>query len=535
VAADPSSSSGSGTLTPDPIDVLVVGAGPVGLALALQAHAHGACVQVVERRRTAFRPSRAMILHPRTLECLNPLGVTDTLLARAARSSQIRIHLDSREHAVQLDSFGLANTRFARPLLVRQSDLEAVLAEALAEQGVVVQRGIALESFSQDGHLVRARVCGEDGAAEVRTQYLAGCDGANSNVRALAGIGWSGGQYRSEVVLADVELSSPALPELVHVVVAAAGLIFLFPLGEHATWRLLATRNAAPTDALLGMFGPPVPIAELQALLSRTRWPIRLAEVAWSSRIRLPHRLADRFRTERVFLVGDAAHAHSPAGGQGMNTGLQDALNLGWKLAFASRVSAAAAEELLGSYEQERRAVDRRILGLTRLLFWAEAGVGPLPRLLRSRLTPLAAMGRSWVPHPDSIGRAAVYVLAQFWVSYRRSPLSTDLRARPCQLRAGDRLPDAQVDCNGRRVRLHDLTARPGLHVLLARDAEAVPSDPPSQWLHIHRLDSWPGTGLVIIRPDGYLGFRATSVDRWEVAAWLARVPVGSPWDPNPA
>lgn len=519
-------SSSAGPLSPDPVDVLIVGAGPVGLALALQAHAHGAHVRVVERRRTVFRPSRAMILYPRTMESLRPLGVTDALVARAMRSPQIRMHLASREHTVQLDDFSLVNTPFPEPLLVRQSDLEAVLAAALVQRGVVVERGVELETFAQHPHLVTARTCSRDGATEASSWYLAGCDGANSTVRTISRIGWSGGEYRSEVVLADVELAGRVSPDTVHVAVAAPGLVFLFPLGEHATWRLLATRRAPPSEVVHGALGPPVPVAELQELLSATGWPVYIAQVAWSSRVRLPHRLADRFRKGRVFLVGDAAHAHSPAGGQGMNTGLQDALNLGWKLAYACRVDDAAAEELLRSYEQERRPVARRILGLTRLMFWAEAGIGPLPRLLRSRLTPLAARGLPWLPHWASLCRLAVYFLAQFWVRYRRSPLSTELRPRSHHLRAGNRLPNYLVDCNGRRVRLHDLTATPGVHVLLARDAEAFDSAAPSSWLNVHRLDSWPGTGVAIVRPDGYLGLSAASVDSSEVAVWLARLAI---------
>ena len=142
-------SSGAPPLSPDPIDVLVVGAGPSGLALALQAHVHGARVRVVERLRAIFRSSRAMILHPRTMENLRPLGVTDALLSKAAKSPQIRVRLGSRELAVRLDTLGLADARFLQPLLVRQSDLEAVLDEALAEQGLIVERGVEVEDFAQ--------------------------------------------------------------------------------------------------------------------------------------------------------------------------------------------------------------------------------------------------------------------------------------------------------------------------------------------------------------------------------------------------
>ena len=213
-----------------------------------------------------------------------------------------------------------------------------------------------------------------------------------------------------------------------------------------------------------------------------------------------------------------------------MNTGIQDALNLGWQLAFASRVEAATAEDVLASYEQERRPVARRILRLTRMLFWAEAGTGPLPRLLRGGLMPLAAMAAPWVLN-HGLGKAAVYVLGQFWVRYRRSPLSADLQPRVHKLRAADRLPDYELDHNGPRVRLHDLTVRAGLHVLLARDADAkaLDSTSASPWLHVQRLGSWPGTGVAIVRPDGYLGFLATSVVANQIEAWLARVGVFGP------
>jgi 2-polyprenyl-6-methoxyphenol hydroxylase-like FAD-dependent oxidoreductase len=323
----------AGPLSSDRIDVLIVGAGPVGLALALQADAHGAHVRVVERRHTVFRPSRAMILHPRTMESLRPLGVTDALLARALRSPQIRIHLASREHTVQLDAFGLANTPFPEP----------------------------------HPHLVTARTCSRDGAAEVSSRYLAGCDGARSTVRTLSRIGWSGGEYRSEAVLADVELASPVVTS--HGPCRDRGARAGLFVSVGRTRHLAAAGNATGSAQRAYPWRLWAASARRRAagVAERHRMGGVIAQVAWSSRIRLPHRLADRFREGRVFLIGDAAHAHSPAGGQGMNTGIQDALNLGWKLAYASRVGDAAAKELLRSYEQERRPVARRILGLTRL------------------------------------------------------------------------------------------------------------------------------------------------------------------------
>ena len=329
----------------DPVDLLVVGAGPAGLALALTAVDHGAHVRVIERRPESFRPSRAMILHPRTLEVLRPLGVTDALLAAAVPTSAVQVHLGTRTLEARLDTYSLATSRFPHPVLVRQSDVEAVLAQALLARKTAVERGVELVSFAADANLVTAAFRGAIPTA-APCRYLAGCDGAASTVRRLAGIDWAGGAYRSEVVLADVDLRDAVEP-VARLVPTASGLVFLFPLGEQATWRLMATRPVTEPTAEPGQFGPALGAEELQRLLTSADMPVEIGSVAWSSRIRLPHRLAAAFRRGRVFLVGDAAHAHSPAGGQGMNTGIQDAVNLGWKLAFASRGGAPAGGPLL--------------------------------------------------------------------------------------------------------------------------------------------------------------------------------------------
>ena len=504
----------------DPVDLLVVGAGPAGLALALTAVDHGAHVRVIERRPESFRPSRAMILHPRTLEVLRPLGVTDALLAAAVPTSAVQVHLGTRTLEARLDTYSLATSRFPHPVLVRQSDVEAVLAQALLARKTAVERGVELVSFAADANLVTAAFRGAIPTA-APCRYLAGCDGAASTVRRLAGIDWAGGSYRSEVVLADVDLRDAVEP-VARLVPTASGLVFLFPLGEQATWRLMATRPVTEPTAEPGQFGPALGAEELQRLLTSADMPVEIGSVAWSSRIRLPHRLAAAFRRGRVFLVGDAAHAHSPAGGQGMNTGIQDAVNLGWKLAFASRGGAPAGGPLLASYELERRPVAQRVRALTRLLFWAEAGTGPLPTLVRGQLAPRAAGLLGQIVRHRPPGAAGVWLLAQFWVNYRASVLSID--TRPCPLRrprAGDWLPDDQVLADGRSVSLHDLLASPGLHVLLDRDAASVEEALAGSDVCVHRLTSRKGHGLQVIRPDGYVGYRSAAVDLPEVRAWL--------------
>jgi hypothetical protein len=317
--------------------ILVAGAGPAGLALALQAHAHGAAVRVVDQRPEAVRPSRALILHARTLEVLRPLGVTGALI------------------------------------------------------------------------------------------------------------------------------------------------------------------DAAGLDA-------------------------RVTGLVWSARIGVQRRVAGRFLRGRLLLAGDAAHAYSPATGQGMNAAIQDAANLGWKLAFAA-ARPCRHGPLLDSYDRERRPVARQLLAMTNLAFWAEAGTGPVPSAFRARLAPLAAPLVPALAGRPRLVAAGIRLVSQLGVGYRGSPLSVEgtphRRGGP---RAGDRLPDRLVRADGRSIRLHDLLARPGVHVLLDRDA-AWPGDlAMRRFVQVHRLTSVPGRGLVAVRPDGYVGFRSGTAEAGQLAAWLARI-----------
>jgi 2-polyprenyl-6-methoxyphenol hydroxylase-like FAD-dependent oxidoreductase len=207
---------------------------------------------------------------------------------------------------------------------------------------------------------------------------LAGCDGPASIVRSNGGIGWPGQPYPVEIVLADAELAGDLPDEGGQVVAGRNGLVFAFRLGEHARWRLLVTRPAGADPAPFGQPGPAVPAAELQSLLDEAHSGMGIESLAWSARVRVQHRVATRFRRGRLYLAGDAAHAYSPATGQGLNAAIQDALNLGWKLAFGA--SCPDSDALLDSYEWERRPVARQVLAMTHLVFWAEAGTGPAAR-----------------------------------------------------------------------------------------------------------------------------------------------------------
>ena len=500
--------------------ILVAGAGPAGLALALQAHDHGADVRIIERRHEAGRPSRALIVHSRTLEVLRPLGVTQALLAKADIAPTVHLHLGRRSVRVSLGDLALPDTAFPHLSLIRQMDVETVLAQALADRGIEVERGTELAGVHDDTGGVRAALRSGDRRTEALFGFVAGCDGAASIVRSQAGIGWPGRPYAVDVVLADAELTGDLACDRAHVAAGRLGLVFMFRLGERASWRLLATRPAGADRVPFGQPGPPVPVAEIQDLLTDAHMDAQIAHLAWSARVRVQRRVARRFRQGHLFLAGDAAHSYSPATGQGMNAAIQDAANLGWKLAFAASQPGSAA--LLDSYDGERRPVAHQVLGMTHLVFWGEAAPGPIPALLRGQLAPVAAPAIPVLTRRRRLVAEGVRVLSGLRVSYRSSPLSVeDTPHRGGRPRAGDRLPDQTVTSAGRSIRLHELLARPGVHVLLDRDADPPGIVPPGPLVRLHRITSSPGHGLLTVRPDGHVGLRCRTVEPGRLTAWL--------------
>ncbi|WP_244375409.1 FAD-dependent monooxygenase [Streptomyces ficellus] len=522
------------------VDVLVVGAGPTGLTLALQAHCHGARVRVVERRPEAFRPSRALILHPRTLEALRPLGVTDALLGLADTAPTVGLHLGPQVVRAGLADLALPDTAFPHLSLIRQADVERVLATALAGRGVEVERGTELVAVREGRHGADAVLRSRTGTDMIRCPFVAGCDGPASTVRACAGIGWYGRPYAVEAVLADIDLSRGSGGDGAEAFAGRQGLLLLFPLGEQAAWRLLATRASDSTSgpsARFGQPGPAVPRAELQQLLSDAGTDARIERLVWSARVPLQYRLARRFRRGRLFLLGDAAHNYSPATGQGMNAGIQDAVNLGWKLGFA--IGAAEREPadqldtgaLLDSYDRERRPVACRRLLLTHAAFWAEASTGRVPSWLRAVAAPHGAPVVPVLLDRRRLVAEGIRVISQLRVDYRRSPLSVKgaprLRGAP---HPGDRLPDATVSVGGPPRRLHDLLARPGVHLLLQRDAEPLPDATHGPYLDVLRLMNSPGRGLMAVRPDGHVGFTCGAPDVAGLNGWLGLIGAAETW-----
>lgn len=365
---------------PAETDVLVVGAGPTGLTLAAALAGRGVRVQVVDKQAEGANTSRAAVIHARTLEVLEPLGVADTLVARGLRASRFTVR--DRDRVLVPIAFDDLPSRYPYSLMLSQAETEAVLLQRARELGVEVCRPCALASFTQDAHGVLATF---DDGRQVRARFLVGADGMHSSVREQAGIAFEGGTYGESFVLADVRLeANGAVPQReVLLFFAPAGMAVVAPLPD-GVHRIVATVDAAPEQP---------DAAYVQALLDargpRARRAL-VSEVLWGSRFRVHHRVAQAYRRGRVLLAGDAAHVHSPAGGQGMNVGIQDAVALG----HALHASLRGNEAPLADYERLRRPIARDVVRLADQL----TRMATVPHALRAaRNLLLSFLGR--VPH----------------------------------------------------------------------------------------------------------------------------------------
>lgn len=359
---------------PSTADVAIVGAGPTGLALANVLAARGVSFALVDRLAEGANTSRAAVIHARTLEVLEELGVTERL--RVEGHVVPRFTLRDRGRALATIEFGRLPTRYPFTLMIPQFRTEAILADRLRELGGRVHRGLEVTDVRQDGDGVSLTIAAQGGPSNaLRARYVVGADGMESTVRKCAGIGFSGDKYDKSFVLADVRMNWPLSLDEVMLFLSPDGLVVVAPLpgGRH---RVVATMDDAPEHPNL---------ADVQRLLD-TRGPTsgttRVDEIVWSSRFRVHHRVADRYRAGRILLAGDAAHVHSPAGGQGMNTGIQDAVALGH--ALAEVLKEGASESRLDDYERSRRPVAKHVVAFTDRMTRMATLRSPRARVIRN-------------------------------------------------------------------------------------------------------------------------------------------------------
>jgi 2-polyprenyl-6-methoxyphenol hydroxylase-like FAD-dependent oxidoreductase len=536
------------------IDVLVAGAGPTGLTLACQLARFGVRFRIIDKQPDRARESRALGVQARSLEILQALGLGEALAARGRRTTRLMLHVDRDVPvAIDLGAVPRSDTRFPYILFVSQSDTEAVLCGFLEEAGARVERRVELVGFREQSTGVVCVLHHMDGREEtVQASYVAGCDGAHSTVRKEAAIAFEGGAYPQTFALGDAEADGALVPEAVNAFVLGRGVAIFFPLGQPATWRVMAMEGAIPRPSPGGddtVSTQQLSLAELQAMVDDpTGRAVRVHDPVWLTRFRLHHRQAVTYQHGRVFLAGDAAHIHSPVGAQGMNTGIQDAWNLGWKLAMVSR--GAADARLLDSYHAERWPVGRTLLRATDRVFgfFARAvasggAVTSLRRVMARRVVaPVLASPR--------IRAFAFHFVSQLGIRYRASPAVLEaaplLRRGP---RPGDRLPDARVSRGAHSTYLQQELSSAHVHLLLCGplsdwnpDRIALIAKRFANVLKVSYLTSEEAHGVLVdvhhealtrlgversaqyvIRPDGHVGFRCAGTDLDAVLTYLSR------------
>jgi 2-polyprenyl-6-methoxyphenol hydroxylase-like FAD-dependent oxidoreductase len=418
-------------------DVLIVGAGPTGLVLALWLTRLGVRVRIVDQAAQPGTTSRALAVQARTLELYRQIGLAAAVVDRGRNVLALNLWVSGKQvaHAV-LGAMGAGISPFPYALVYPQDEHEQLLIDRLADAGVKVERETTFLGFEEKpGHAV-ARLRLPDGASQpCEASYVAGCDGAHSTVREALAIGFPGGTYEHVFYVADVEASGEIRNGEIHVGLDSTDFLAVFPLKHDGHWRLVGTVRDELEKRHEDLSWDDVS----QRVIKWMR--IDVANVNWFSTYHVHHRVAERFRQGRSFLLGDAAHIHSPVGGQGMNTGIGDAVNLAWKLAAVLGERADAS--LLDSYEAERIAFARRLVATTDRAFTGVTSGSAMARLVRLRLVPL------FLPllfRLRPVRRFMFRTVSQTAVNYRGSSLS---EGRTGTVRGGDRLPWIEPESPG--------------------------------------------------------------------------------------
>ena len=359
------------------VDIMIVGAGPVGLALAAELRRQGVDALVIDKNRDAAQTSRACVIHARTLEVLEPLGVTEQLVADGVKVPIFRVR--DRDRALVTIDFSEIESDYPFTLMYPQDRTERVLLATLEKLGGEVRRPSELIDFEARQGGIVANVSTDTAAVAVEARWLVGCDGMHSTVREHAGIPFEGAAYEQGFVLADVRMSWPLSRAEVTLFYSPQGLVVVAPLPEDR-FRIVATDAAAPeqpsreyVQALLDARGPSADRAHVD-------------DVAWSSRFHIHHRVAGAVRSGRILLCGDAAHVHSPAGGQGMNTGIQDAMSLAPLLGAVLR---GGDDALLDHWAAERQRIAADVVTMTDRMTRMATLTSPLGQSLRNAAVAL--------------------------------------------------------------------------------------------------------------------------------------------------
>jgi 2-polyprenyl-6-methoxyphenol hydroxylase-like FAD-dependent oxidoreductase len=477
--------------------VLIAGAGPVGLTLANELVRHGISVRIVDKAAQRTDKSKALVMWSRTLELFDDAGYVGPFLSAGLQAHGAQI--STGRQVVARVSLDLIDSRFAYGLMIPQSETERILEERLAAAGVTVERRVELSGFTDRGDSVEASLTAAGGAREtVRADWLVGCDGAHSTVRHGLGFAFEGSTLQSRWALADGHVTGLEPQDHLHIFWHRDGILAFFPIvGDR--WRVVADLGAdegGDTDPTLD---------DINGLMARRGSPgIVMTDPFWLAGFRINERKVKDYARGRVFLAGDAAHIHSPAGGQGMNTGIQDAFNLAWKLALV--IEGAARPALLDSYSAERSTIGEKVLRNAGRLTEVATMRNPLLQDIRNTIVRFAASF-------PQVQHKVADQLGEMDIGYPESPLTAPSGPLARGPKAGERWP-------------HRLAGGAGGCRFTALGPPALVAGLVAKFPRLATTGAVHGTGdattLRLIRPDGYVGFAGGPQDAARADAYLA-------------
>ncbi|KAI4868640.1 FAD binding domain-containing protein [Hypoxylon rubiginosum] len=528
-------------------DVLIVGGGPTGVTLALELAVHGISFRIVDRELQRSDKSRALGVQPRTLELLNRHGDVRRLVSQGNLSSGTTFYLNGKK-AADVDISGLAqDTAFPLILIISQVDTEEFLDGCLAKRGFAVERGLEAQSVVQDSKGATVKLSRPDGTEEtIRAKYIVGADGAHSSVRrAATGLTFQGAAYPQDFILCDASIRNANIPWNRFSLCMGRGSLAVFPL-QNGTCRVVVSR--------MGPKGNEDPkLEDFQTMLNQLHPDAgELYNPTWITQFHLHHRGVNSYRDGRLFVAGDAAHIHSPAGAQGMNTGIQDSVNLGWKLAKVIR--GQRPDSFLDSYDRERRPIGQNLLETSDKMFTWGCSSNPFfvtfRNLLFTWVLPWFVSSRN--------RRVNIYkFISEFGISYKASPVVATAPGFSGSVVGGDRVPDNLIRSAGKEKYFLELITPDAYHLVLLAGvgasaatkedlleaqsqfenqnldraklhmilSEPAGSDSASGYTdignHLHKEFGVSKPSYAYIRPDGYIEHIGFLTELSELLRWL--------------
>ncbi len=507
-------------------DVLIVGAGPTGLSLACQFIRYGVDFVIIEKNEATTQYSKAIGVQARTLEIYEQIGLAQTAVEEGAIASKARL-LAAGEVRAELDLSNIGGDLSAYPfmLIFEQSKNEQLLNSYLHGNGKKVLWNTELESFTQDDAGVTAQLKNSDGTSRtIEAKYLVGCDGAKSPTRHALGLNFEGSTFERMFYVADAQVDWKFSHDALHLCLAKDTLLVFFPLKGENRYRIVGSfpegHEKDEGDILYEEIE--------QQIKKEAKLELDIHDVKWFSTYKVHSRHVSKFSAGRGFLAGDSAHIHTPAGAQGMNTGIQDGYNLAWKMALVLR--GVADEKLLDTYNEERLENARHLLQTTDRMFQFGAGSDWFLAFIRTHVWPAVA---KYVLSFDSVKNFVFPLISQIGINYRHSSLSQHAGDDDFKVKAGDRLPYFLI--NGESI--YDRLRQPKFHLLFFSDEQdklkALKAKFGSQATdtvdfnfisldpHMSEIFGTNKTFSVLLRPDNYIGFISTEDSSGNLRAYL--------------